>query len=285
MYQLNEDQIALIEKVVIKQDIHLKHLATDLVDHLCCEIEEQIWQGKKFSEAFNHVMYMVGSDGLKQIQLDTLYLTDKKYRSMKNLVKIAGVASMAMITTGSLFKIQHWPGANILFLLGFLILGGIYFPSSILSFKKESTKPEPMLIYISALIGGLSVIFATMFKLLHWPGAMILFITGYGLLGLVFIPLILKELLKTVETRYMKITYWIGATSLFLCLAGSLCKVNHYPGAFVLLISGSVGLTTLFLPLYTIEVSAKSSRINPAYIFMSFGIVYFHLFNLLIATR
>jgi uncharacterized membrane protein len=285
MYQLSEDQIALIKREVIKQDIHLKHLATDLLDHLCCEIEEQIWQGKKFSEAYNNVMKIIGNEGLKQIQLDTLYLTDKKYRTMKNTVKIAGVVSMAMITTGSLFKIQHWPGANILFIVGFLILGGVYFPSSIMSFKKESTKPEPYLTYSSALIGGLAVIFATMLKVMHWPGANLLFLSGYILLGMVFIPLMLKELLKNAETSFLRLTYWIGAISLFMCLAGSLFKLNHYPGAIVFLFAGSIGLTTIFLPLYTYDISSRSPRIKPSYIFMSFGIVYFHLFNLLLSTR
>ncbi len=285
MYQLNDEQINLIKNEVERQDIHLGHLAADLLDHICCEIEEQIWQGQKFQTAFNNVLNLIGNDGLTQIQNDTLYLTDKKYRTMKNLLKIAGVAGMALISAGALFKIDHWPGANVLFVLGFFLLGAIFFPVSIFTIRKESSKPESPVIYGSALIGGLLTIFAPMLKVLHWPGANLFFLVGYALLGIVFLPLMLNSLLKNTKDNFFRSTYIVGAISLFFCLAGSLFKILHLPGAFILVLTGSLSLTMLFLPLYTYKVSSASSRIPTSYIFLVIGILYFNLFNLLLSIH
>ncbi len=54
----------------------------------------------------------MGSRRLKEIQEETLYAVDTKYRFMKNTMKISGVAGTIMFGFAALFKIQHWPGAG-----------------------------------------------------------------------------------------------------------------------------------------------------------------------------
>ena len=285
MYQLNDEQISLLRKEVEKQDIHLRHLATDLLDHICCEVEELIWQGLKFQDALARVQQIIGTDGLQQIQKDTLYLTDKNYRSMKNSMKIAGVAGMALLAFGAMFKIQHYPGATPLLIIGFFLLGGIFFPIAILTIRKESSELEKPLAYGAALIGGLATIFGTLCKVIHWPGAMMLFIIGYGLLGFVLLPTLLMSILKQTSDRFLRRTYIIGALSLFFCIVGSLAKINHYPGALPFLVAGSLGVSVIFLPLYTIRLSPASTNVQAKYIFMLVGVLFFNLFNLLLAIH
>ena len=59
---------------------------------------------------------------MKEIQEETLYSVDTKYRNMKNTMKISGVAGTIMFGFAAMFKIQHWPGAGILMSLGALML-------------------------------------------------------------------------------------------------------------------------------------------------------------------
>ena len=283
MYSLNEEEVSLIRKEVDRQDIHLRHLAFDLVDHISCEIEEMIAQGRSFQEAYRTVLQTIGIDGLDQIQKDTLYLTDKKYRIMKNSMKISGVAGMALLSFGALFKIQHYPGADLLIVTGFLLLGAVFFPISMMVMRKESQQLERPMIYLTALIGGLAIIFAILLKVEHWPGASPIFITGYALLSLVFLPLILISLLKSSLQKSQRITYIMGAVSLFLCLVGTCAKFNHWPGAFITLILGSIGLTTVFFPLYSLTSYQSSQKLEPRFIFIVIGLLYFNLFNLLLA--
>lgn len=285
MQPLNEEQLNLVRKEVDRQDIHLRHLAIDLVDHICCEIEELIYQGLKFQEAFNIVMNTIGTDGLQQVQKDTLFLTDKKYRFMKNSMKITGVAGMILLAFGALLKIQHFPGANILTILGFFLMIVIFFPVSMMVMRKESKQLERPLTYLTALIGGLSIMFAILFKVMHWPGASYMFTLGYGLLGLVFLPLFATNLIKGTTDKGLKQIYRIGALSLFFCLAGGWSKFNHSPGALLFLFIGSLGFTSVFFPLYVFKEFKEFRKIEPRFIFLCVGLVYFNLFNLLLAVR
>ncbi len=285
MVRLSATEIRFIQEEVARQDIHLRHLAIELTDHLCCETEALMDQGHSFRDAFHKVLEIIGKDGLQQIQKDTLFLTDKQYRLMKNSVKIAGVAGMALLAFGALLKIQHLPGASVLMVTGFFLLGFIFFPVSMMVLRKESQQPGRSLLYLTATAGGLAVIFAVMLKVMHWPGAIPLFTAGYGILGLGFLPLLLFSLLKQTPDKGLRITYIIGMLSLFFCLAGGCAKFGHYPGALALLIIGSVGLTSVFYPLYSLKEFTRSGKTEPQFILLSIGILFFDLFNLLLAYR
>ncbi|MEI6576009.1 MAG: hypothetical protein WCO63_07525 [Bacteroidota bacterium] len=283
MYHLNEEELNFVRKEVERQDIHFRHLANDLIDHISCEIEEMISRGRKFQDAYKEVLGIIGTDGLQDLQKDTLYLTDKNYRIMKNSMKISGVAGMALLVFGILFKMQHYPGGDILLVIGFLLLGGLFFPASLMVMRKEYQQLDRPLIYITLMIGGLAIIFAVLLKVLHWPGANILFLLGYSMMDLLFLPLLLFSLLKNTSDSQLKTTYVIGAFSLFFCMAGGLFKMLHYPGAFILLIVGSLGLTAVFFPMYVYKMYKASDRLDPQFIFLCIGMLYFNMFNLLLA--
>ena len=48
---------------------------------------------------------------------------------MKLLAFTSGAMSLSMITLGLLFKIEQWPGSNIVAILGLASLGLIFIPS------------------------------------------------------------------------------------------------------------------------------------------------------------
>ena len=100
------------------QEIGFSHLFHDLVDHICCDVEYQMQQGMSFDEAYKKVKAKIGFRGLKKIQEETLYAVDTKYRNMKKLMKISGVAGTIMLGFAAIFKISHWPFAGILLTLG-----------------------------------------------------------------------------------------------------------------------------------------------------------------------
>jgi len=101
MYALTKEQVEHIMKDVEQAEIHVSHLQHDLVDHLCCAVEEEIWEGHSFEESYRKVRRKIGLGDLKQIQKDTLYLIDFKYRIMKTIVKIMGVLSLIMLAMAS----------------------------------------------------------------------------------------------------------------------------------------------------------------------------------------
>jgi hypothetical protein len=90
---------------------------------------------------------------------------------------------------GTLFKIQHWPFANILLIIGELltiitiIIGGITFLIS------KSTSKDRKGLLVIGIIGLVGFSLGTLFKIQHWPGASILLLLGSILLFSVFLPI------------------------------------------------------------------------------------------------
>ncbi len=285
MPELTNANIEVIIREVSDANITFSHLREELIDHICCEVENIMQQGFSFQDAFDNAKKMIGNKGLKKIQEDTLLLIDKKYRLMKKTMKIIGWISMSMITVGALFKIQHWPGAGILLVFGFLFLGAIFFPSALWVMKKESKLKGNLFIYLISIIGGIIFIFGILFKVQHYPGSALLLIIGFLSIGLVLIPAILISKLRDAQTKNLHLVYIIGAVSLIFFLIGVLFKFQHWPGALPCLIIGSIGITTVFLPLYTWKVYRNSESIKAGFLFLCVGIVFFNMFNLLLALN
>jgi hypothetical protein len=204
---------------------------------------------------------------------------------MKKTMKVIGWISMSMITVGALFKIQHWPGAGLLLVFGFLFLGAIFFPSSLWVMKKESKLKGSLFIYLISMLGGIVLIFGILFKVQHYPGAGILLTIGFLSIALLLIPAILISKLRDEGARNLHVTYIIGAISLILYIVGDLCKIQHWPGAGILLVVGAISLTTIFLPIYTMKVYKNAESIKAGFLFLCVGILFFNMFNLLLALN
>jgi uncharacterized membrane protein (DUF106 family) len=285
MQELTAANIEAIVQEVSRAGITFSHLRDEIIDHICCEIENAMRHGLNFNDAFEKIRGTVGTKGLKKIQEDTLTLIDKKYRLMKNTMKIFGLVSLVMITVGALFKIQHWPGAGPLLVFGFLLLGGLFFPSALWIMKKESKLKGSLFIYLMSIIGGALFIFGILFKIQHYPYAGILLIIGFSSICLILIPSILISKLRDENAKNLRGAYIIGACALALYLFGDLFKIMHWPGAGIMLILGAIVITAIFLPVYAWKVYGKSETIKPGFIFLCIGIVFFNMFNLLLAIN
>ena len=152
-----------------RQEITFSHLPADLIDHICCDVEYEMQNGMTFSEAYKRVKQKMGPRRLKEIQEETLYLVDTKYRKMKNTMKISGVAGTIMFGFAAMFKIQHWPMAGVLMTLGALILAFVFLPSALSVLWKETHNRKRLFLFISAFFAGMLFIFGTLFKIQHWP--------------------------------------------------------------------------------------------------------------------
>lgn len=285
MQSLTLKQIEIIAGDVTAGGITFSHLHEDLVDHICCMVEEGLYAGLPFDVAYNKVKQMYGAKGLKKVQEDTILLIDKKYRIMKKTMKTIGLVSLALVTIGALFKIQHWPGAGILLTLGFFILGAVFMPSALWVMKKESKLKGPVFIYIISLIGSLPFIFGFLFKIQHWPGAGILLTLGFSILAGILLPALLITKLLDKDSKHLRLTYIIGYFALSNYLIGSLFKIQHWPGAAVMLILGAVFLTAVFFPMYVVKVYKKAESVKASFLFLCVGMVFFNMFNLLLAMN
>ncbi len=152
MPELSIQNIERVTRDVKKQEIVFSHLFDELIDHICCDIEYEMQDGLTFYEAYNKVKQKMGSRRLKEIQEETLYAVDTKYRNMKNIMKISGIAGTVLFGLAALFKIQHWPLAGAMMTLGALILAFAFMPSALGVLWKETHSKNKLVLFISAFL-------------------------------------------------------------------------------------------------------------------------------------
>jgi hypothetical protein len=271
MPELSLQHIDQISRDINKEEISFSHLLEDLIDHVCCDVEYEMQKGLSFTQAYNNVKQKMGSRRIKEIQEETLYLVDTKYRNMKKTMKISGVAGTVLFGLAALFKIQHWPMAGILMSFGAIILAFIFLPSALGVLWKETHNRKRLFLFISAFCAGILFILGTLFKIQHWPfaGALLTFAAAFGIL--LFIPALALSRLSEQENKAKRPVYILGAVGTVLFVAGLLFKMQHWPLATVFLLTGIFLLCILAIPMFTWLTWKEESHISPKFIFLITG--------------
>jgi len=271
MPELSLNHIDQISRDISRQEIIFSHLLEDLVDHVCCDVEYEMQTGLNFAEAYNRVKQKMGSRRLKEIQEETLYAVDTKYRFMKNTMKISGVAGTVLFGFAALFKIQHWPGAGQMMTLGAIILAFVFLPSALSVLWKETHNRKRLFLFISAFFAGMLLILGTLFKIQHWPMAGSI-LTLAALSGILFfIPALALSRLADQENKAKRPVYILGAAGIVLFFAGILFKIQHWPLATIFIIIGIILLCFIAFPMYTRLTWKEESHVSPKFIFMVIG--------------
>ncbi len=271
MPELTFQDIDRIRRDVKGQDICFSHLADELLDHLCCDVEQEMAGGLNFSEAYRTVKEHMGHRRLKEIQEETLYAVDTKYRNMKNTMKISGIAGTAMLGIAALFKIMHWSGAGILCILGGISLAFVFMPSALTVLWKETKNRKKIFLYVTAFLAAMFFIAGVVFKIQHWPWAGILLslsaLTGVAL----FIPALAADMLHDETDRSKKALSVLFAVTLACYILGILFKVQHWPGSQLLMIAGLAGLFFVILPWYMRLTWKDDRNVSARFIFIIVG--------------
>lgn len=205
MATLSEQQIDKIFDLIVDNGVSYESLQVDLLDHVCCMVEQKMDEGKSFGDSLKLALQEFGYKHFSEIQEATIYLLTLKQRKMKKTTGIIGIISSLLVISGVFFKIMHWPGAGILLVIGLVLIGVIVFPlMATLDINNASGNMKKLTASIGYFAAVLLSI-ATLFKIMHWPGATITYYSGLSLLVFVFIPLFTIKNYKTAENKIMAI--------------------------------------------------------------------------------
>lgn len=192
MYCITEEQISFILDDIRRNGIELEDLQLNLLDHICCIIEQELEENGDFERFYQHAVKRFYVSNLREIEEETIQLlTFKNYYAMKRVMIISGVFSAIAFFSGSVFKVMHWPGASVLILLGIVVFSLLFLPLMSLLKVKEATIPGQKAVTVVATITGILFCFATLFRVMHWPGIMpltwsTLFMATFALLPIYF---------------------------------------------------------------------------------------------------
>jgi drug/metabolite transporter (DMT)-like permease len=271
MPELSLHHIDQISRDISRQEITFSHLLEDLIDHVCCDVEYEMQKGADFTDAYQKVKQKMGPRRLKEIQQETLYAVDTKYRIMKNTMKISGVAGTVLFGLAALFKIEHWPGAGIMMTLGALILAFVFLPSVLNVLWKETHNRKRIFLFISAFFAGMLFILGTLFKVQHWPFAGTILTLSVISGVLLFFPALALNRMSDHENKDKRPAYVLGASGSVLFVAGILFKMQHWPLATVFIISGIILLSFMAFPIYTRVTWKEENHVSSVFIFLVIG--------------
>lgn len=190
MAELQEDEVMRVAAAIRERGIFMPGLSENVLDHCCCMIEEEWQPGEQFEAVLARTLERFGESGFREIQDETTFLlTYKNRETMKKVMHVTGLVAVFALSAGSLFKVQHWPGANMLILSGFALLGLFFIPLWFIFRFRESTGTQQKGMQVLSLVTALLLIVPGVFKLLHWPYGNILLVIGFCVFFLVFLPL------------------------------------------------------------------------------------------------
>jgi hypothetical protein len=222
MHQLSEQQIKFIQKDIQNRGIEIKDLQLNLLDHICCLIEENYNEELDFESFYEKTISSFYKNNLKEIEEETiLLLTYKNYYAMKKTMLVSGATAVFFLLAGSLFKIMHWPGAGIMLVMGVSFICFLFMPLLLLTKNRETTTLRDKVVMSLGTLVGILYCLSTLFKVQHWPGASYLWFATIIISAFVFIPIYFFTGIRNPETKTNTIVtsiLLVGATSILFML-------------------------------------------------------------------
>jgi hypothetical protein len=223
--ELTEAQVELVSAYIKQNGVAQDELHDDLLDHVCTSMEQRMQQGESFEEAFQYTLSLFGPGGLKQVQNETFELLTEMNATMKKVTFGFGLTSTFLLLAGTIFKLLHWPGANVMFMIGAVILALIYLPLILRHKLKESPNNEALL-HISGFVGLAFTTVGSLFKIMHWPGASVTLMIGLGTLAFLYVPIYFYKRYQTSANKPITLSASLVAMTC-LILVFALTRVNN----------------------------------------------------------
>jgi cation transport ATPase len=203
MYRITDEEIDFILEDITRKGILTEDVRYNVLDHVCCIIENEIKDGMSFKEFYEDTISKFYRNELCEIEEETQkLLTFKHYYAMKRTLKISGVTAIILIILGVTFKTMHWPGAGIIIVLGLAFFSLIFIPLNIvLKFQDDKESSNRIIMTIGMLTASAASI-GVLFKIMHWPYANILMFSSLLVFTLVFIPIYFVTKYKDPDSKF-----------------------------------------------------------------------------------
>lgn len=206
MHKFSEDELDFILNDIKANGVVFEDLQYNLLDHICCIIEEEKPDEVDFHAFYKTVLPRFFHNELKEIQDETeKLLTFKNYYAMKRTLKLSGFISIGLLLTASILKTFHLPGAGISYVLGGVFFSIVFLPLMIVfNFKNDQTKGEKWITSIGFVLAMIATL-GVLFKVMHWPYANIMMRGSTTLFIFGFIPLYFFTGNRDPERRFAKV--------------------------------------------------------------------------------
>lgn len=193
---LNESQVEKIAGTVNESTIASAEMKEDLIDHLCCIIEDEMSRGKEFETAYQAALQRFYPNGLNEIPNETLFLfTSKSRKRLDKTLYVSGFIALTGTLVTVVMKSLHLPFGQLVLSVTALIALFVFFPAVFVRLFRNTSGKKPIYYYFGftgVLLGVISIVFI----ISHFPGgSLFLFLAAVCVYVAVF-PLFFFKIFK-----------------------------------------------------------------------------------------
>jgi hypothetical protein len=151
---------------------------------------------------------------------------------MKQKIYILGLITALIVFVGTVFKVNHWPGAAVLLIVGISTLLIILLPVALINHYRNEGNRQNLMLYLVTWLTCFVVFTAMLFKILHWPGAGYFLLIALPFPYVVFLPVFLVVTSKNKNFNIYNTVFILfllagqSVFSAFLALGVSSEKIN-----------------------------------------------------------
>ena len=117
--------------------------------------------------------------------------------------------------------------------------------------------------YILGIIAPSLLIIGTVFKTQHWAGAGVMIVLSLFLLGAIYLPVFISVRIRDNRKAGKPVNrgmHIIGMIAGIIFIAGAMFKIQHWPGASVMIILSAVVTVLVFIPLLFVQAIRDRER-------------------------
>ena len=170
---LTPAQVSQLRIYLERSGLTFESLQTEMLDHICCDVELYMGQGLEFEEAIEKVKSQLPPNQFKKIQTETMDAINKKTRPTTILI----YASFALLAMATLFKLLRFPGAGGMLIASFagmaMALVSVLVTNPLIKEKRRGR--AALVVLIAAIVAFLA---SLCFQLLQLPGFLLLRISS-----------------------------------------------------------------------------------------------------------
>ncbi len=140
-------------------------------------------------------------------------------------------------------------------------------------------------IYITGIASANLMFLGAMFKVQHWPGAGVMLTLSVFLFCFCFLPFALYHSYQNSSPKKYKSLYIVTFIVFFIVFISALFKVQHWPGAGVLMFISIPIPFVLFLPIYLIQTRKDKNYSMVNFMGVMFAMTFLAVFSVLLSIN
>lgn len=110
--------------------------------------------------------------------------------------------------------------------------------------------------YILGIIAPSMLIIGTVFKVQHWAGAGVMLVLSLFILGAIYLPVFVMVKIRDTREEGKKVNmpmYIFGLIAGIIFIAGAMFKIQHWPGAGIMITLSGFVTVFIFIPILVIQ--------------------------------